>query len=874
MRYGPIVARVASFLLLLGGAGPALTAAYRVDTTGGAPRITADGQPMRARIFWGAPGSMPIIVSPGSTVRSFEFTPNDDEPSRATMHFRFGPEAGQIVLDDIRVEDLDARRDAFHDDFEGTAADFGRLWNAWPVGPANTVGKVELRAGVGQGKSAGLMINITAARGSRPDFHIYTKPPMALVHGHRYRVTFWIQADRQRKLQVAFYRPGSPYVLLGGPPDCFASQIRLAGNVGVNLVSFPVSMPWPQPGKPVDFKTSDLQCEAVLRANPKALLIPRIGMDAPAWWCKAHPEATMVWDRGPQERTYATVASPEYRREASQRLAALIEHLEAKFGDRVAGYHPCGQNTGEWFYADTWRSPLNGYSLADRDAWQAWLAKRYPTDAAFQAAWHQPEARRASADVPTPKVRRASPAGTLRDPIAERALVDWAEFQQQAMTDCVCQLARAARTASAGRKLVVFFYGYVFEFGPVGNGPATSGHYGLRAVLNCPDIDIVCSPISYFDRALGESGPAMTAAESVALAGKMWLYEDDTSTYLSTGTPPGHKERVTTLAETNALLVRNTSQCALRNFGTWWMDLGASGWFNDPGMWAEMGRLAKLDEPLLRSRLPFRPQIAAVIDEQSMLWVTPKGVAVSRPGIYEVRRALGRAGAPYGQYLQDDVERGRVDARLMIMLNAWRLTAAQRQSLAKALHGKTRVWCYAPGSVDTDRISLDAMRALTGFALKPAVTGTKALAEPTEIGKKLGLTAALGADRPVEPLYAATDARPEETLARYRDGSAAIALRKSADGISIFVGTPGLSSELVRLAARQAGVHLFTETDCNVCVNGPYLSLHTAEDGPLVIDTGRQAPVVDLLNGESLGTGPRVRLSIGKGQTRVLNLGP
>jgi hypothetical protein len=101
----------------------------------------------------------------------------------------------------------------------------------------------------------------------------------------------------------------------------------------------------------------------------------------------------------------------------------------------------------------------------------------------------------------------------LHDPQAGRNLIDFAEFQQQMMADCVCELARAARRASGGRKLVVFFYGYVFEFGAIRNGPATAGHYALRRLLDCPDIDVLCSPISYFDRGLGESGPAMTAAE-------------------------------------------------------------------------------------------------------------------------------------------------------------------------------------------------------------------------------------------------------------------------------------------------------------------------------------------------------------------------
>jgi hypothetical protein len=190
-----------------------------------------------------------------------------------------------------------------------------------------------------------------------------------------------------------------------------------------------------------------------------------------------------------------------------------------------------------------------------------------------------------------------------------------------------------------------------------------------------------------------------------------------------------------------------------------------------------------------------------------------------------------------------------------------------------ALRGRTRIWCYAPGWIDADHTSLDAMHELTGFRLKRLPPATKALATPTSEGRRLGLTALLGAEQPIEPLFAAADARPEEVLAVYADGSAAVALRKSADGASIFVGPPGLTSELLRLAARQSGVHLFTQTDCNVNANGPYLSLHTAEDGPLELDTGLKAPVVDLLSGQPLGPGPRITLPLKKGETRVLRIG-
>ncbi|MCL4206026.1 MAG: beta-galactosidase [Pirellulaceae bacterium] len=845
----------------------------RVDAGDGAPRIVVDGRPVRARMFWGAPGSRPLALGTAGQQVEFEFSPAQDEPAQATMHFRFGQTAGEVLLDDIQVVDLTAGQDVVPvQGFESGMQDFSRSWTFWPPGEQNNVGTIGVSAGRGREKSAALCVTLTDPPDGRwPDFHIYHHANLALRSGHRYRVRFWARAEPARDLTVAFYRPGQAFTYLGGPPSPFSRQIKLAADAGVDFVSFPVHMPWPKPGEPVNWTTSDAQCQAVLEANPHALLLPRIGMEPPAWWREANPGDMMAWDQRPQKHSGAVVASPTYRRDAAERLAALIAHLEDKFGEHTAGYHPCGQNTGEWFYQETWGPALNGYAPGDLHAWRSWLAERYADDAALRAAWQQPQVTLASAEVPTPAARRAAPNGVLHDPQAGRPLIDFTEFQQQMMADCVCELARAARKASRGRKLVVFFYGYVFEFGAIRNGPATAGHYALRRVLDCSDIDVLCSPISYFDRGLGQSGPAMTAAESVALAGKMWLYEDDTRTYLGSGRFPGWADGVTTIEDTNRLLLRNTAQCALRNFGTWWMDLGATGWFDDPRMWAEMDRLKALDLPLLDQPLPFRPEVAAVIDEASMVRVAAGGQIVTVPGVYEVRRALGRMGAPYGQYLQDDVLAGRVPARMVVLLTSWRLSPRERRELLVATRERLRVWCYAPGYHEEHVSSLDAMQELTGFQMR-SVSGQDAWAEPTELAKQLGFVEGFGVKQPVAPLFAAADATPAETLATWPDGSAAVALRQTADGWSLFVGPPGITSPLLRLAARKAGVHLFTQQDCNVYANGPYLVLHAAQDGPVMVAPGRRGEVFDLLSGQRIGPAGQVTVAMKKGDTRILRV--
>ena len=168
------------------------------------------------------------------------------------------------------------------------------------------------------------------------------------------------------------------------------------------------------------------------------------------------------------------------------------------------------------------------------------------------------------------------------------------------MADTICQFARVVRQATQGRKLVLFFYGYGFTFAAMGNGPATSGHYALREVLDSPDIDLICAPISYHDRGLGGGAPTMNAGESVSLASKMLLREDDTFTCLAQGTPPGHDAGLSNVEDTRAALRRNVSIEALRNYATWWMDLGAVGWFDDVRFWDEMRGLRALDEAMLR----------------------------------------------------------------------------------------------------------------------------------------------------------------------------------------------------------------------------------------------------------------------------------
>jgi len=69
----------------------------RVDCSTGVPRLTIDGKPVRARMFYGSDpvqsAVKPIAITSTGRVETMEFVATQDVPASATLHFRFGQPA-------------------------------------------------------------------------------------------------------------------------------------------------------------------------------------------------------------------------------------------------------------------------------------------------------------------------------------------------------------------------------------------------------------------------------------------------------------------------------------------------------------------------------------------------------------------------------------------------------------------------------------------------------------------------------------------------------------------------------------------------------------------------------------------------------------
>ena len=214
----------------------------------------------------------------------FEFSPPQDEPAKATMHFRFGQTPGEIWLDDLHVRDLTAGQDVIPvQDFEAGMEGFQRAWTFWPPGEQNTVGTIRVDASKGRAQSAALRVTLrNPPDGHWPDFHIYHHANLGVAQRAPLPSPILVPGRTRPGPDRRFLPARQTFTYLGGPPSPFGSQIKLAAGAGVDFVSFPVGLPWPKPGEPVDWTGVDAQCQTVLDANPQALLLPRIGMEPPA----------------------------------------------------------------------------------------------------------------------------------------------------------------------------------------------------------------------------------------------------------------------------------------------------------------------------------------------------------------------------------------------------------------------------------------------------------------------------------------------------------------------------------------------------------------------------------------------------------------
>lgn len=856
----------------------------RVRQTAGGPQIFVDGSPVPPRMFWGRKGGRPALIDPTGrtwTKMSLPFR-SDAGTARATFHLRFNPVDGSRALfrNFRMLENGRPVATAFDACCDSPAA-FTNAWKVWPP-------KHDYKWTATNGVFA-VDLHPWRLPGGNPGFHFYSHF-LTLRSGAEYAIEFEAKGENGCRVVVPSVYDVSPtgrhQSIAAESADTLLSTTAKAAAAGVDFVSYGIPEIWKEDGD--DFAAFDKLTDSLIRVNPKVRLIPRVSVNAPVWWLRKNPDHRMqfasehvgnkdgrnsAWGHGLRP-DMAAVSSRLYRRAAVDYITRFCRHMMEKYPDNFAGVHPTGQNTHEWFYLDSWIK-MNGYDPQ--------------TLAAFRAYVHDPQAQ-----VPSMSERFAdAKTRQLLDPATQTRCLQFNRFQQLEMTDFVAELARACRAATDSKKLVVIFYGYSYEFSSHNFGPANSGHYGVENLIRKSDgaIDVLCSPISYYDRLWCGSAPNMSCGESIMRRGILWLNEDDSRTHLDHRAEKTVQEGACVdVRQSQQVLLRNTAEEAVRGFGSWWMDLPGWGWYDSTELWDVQKALMPLEERICRRAQAYRTDVALVLDEESMLHALPWSGKVNRHLVGEARRHLNRAGLSHGQYLLFDVLEKPLEARLQIFNADSNLSDADVAALVaqKASSPAWRVWCWAAGAQHEDgREDLARMGRLTGFAIKrhDLSRDSRVMGKATPIGLAQGLAKDkwYGTGDRIELAYTVADAKPEEVWAAYPNGDPAIVVRPGANGGGdVFLAVPSLHPELVHAFARTAGAHtwlpredvekasVWATTGAFGQPNGGVGMVQAMTDATIRLRLPAAAAVYDALTNERVCTGEVVPLTMKQGDVRVL----
>ena len=864
---------------------------YKVEDVGGVPRITIDGEPQRARMLYVSPTyftPVPPTIKPlGTKWRnvSFDVEPQKTAIDDARFHIRTANKTSEYFLSKFEITEKESGNKIFELKFDGEKPD-PRI-NYWCSGKEKVkqLPFAMESAQVDGAKNGALRIAITKETPLLNQIHVYIKG-IKLEAGKAYTVKFRIKTSKEfAPLGYAYTlmdRANGQYKAIAPKPlSRVESQVRLARNAGVDIVTFPVQAADFFDDDGANYENLDGALKSIVKNNENAKILIRIRFYPPYKWLKANPDSTLTYFDGGKSNLHASISSHKFRADSQRALRRIIDFAEKNYGENVIGYHPGGGNSCEWFYGDSWNPRWQGYDKSTADAWVRWLGKKYANDEALQKAWNNPNAKIAAEKVPT-KEEREKP-NFLVNPKTDKRIADFNEFWQDEMLDMIDSLATVIRE-KVPNKLCVFFYGYAGEFSTMYNGVAYSGHVGLGKLLKNKKIDALCGPISYSDRYYGDGKSTMGATESITRAGKLWIDEDDTSTYLAPklGNYPGIDPEQKTRPMTLNVLTRNMSQEAVRNIGSWWMDLSGGGFFNDAKLWKLKPAFDAAETDMIKNPSPYDPEIALIFDETSALYCAARGTSRTMTREFSRARAkLNRVGAPFGHYLLDDLLFGKPsNSKLDIYAVAFALDAKKRAAIRERAKKNASIFVWAPAYIDLDKgeFSPAAVKEATGFEVENIQNGQiPGEIFATDAGKKIGLGESFGIKENKHmpnPLLSPKVENGDVVLGNYQNGKPALVLR----GKTLFCGTAGIPYQMYAFMAKLSGAKIYTDSPAAVYANGAYISITPTElaDGEtrtVEVDAHADADVFDALTGEKLGEHGKASIKMKRGDSKLLRLG-
>jgi hypothetical protein len=265
---------------------------------------------------------------------------------------------------------------------------------------------------------------------------------------------------------------------------------------------------------------------------------------------------------------------------------------------------------------------------------------------------------------------------------------------------------------------------------------------------------------------------------------------------------------------------------------------------------------------------------------------------------------LERTGAPYHYYYLRDLADPRMpDYKLYVFLNPLALDDADREAVKQKLarNGAAALWSYAPGLINPDadtQLSVEHMKELTGleFAFRRGSFRERIVVNDPRLPLVLGLPKDQYWGQPDQPMFGNFETTAENDIRKlthcltdplfYLTDSTQFAGAvfdsthlpaagdTKANGFrSLWFGTKYFNAELVRNAARLAGVHVYSETNDLLYADRDFVIISANSAGTKTIRFPGKVNLYEVFENKSYGRGVKeITLPLELGQTKVFCL--
>ena len=656
---------------------------------------------------------------------------------------------------------------------------------------------------------------------------------------------------------------GQPFDILwgavrGGRPD----GTKRHSDAPVNLVTVynSVGAWWPHEN---EFRPELLDQAAAIyaRDNPNAWFMFDLSIYPPPDWCKRNVDEMCRDESGALVKDGRPTFSLTSKKALADFLSVLekaISHIEASpYANRVIGYRINSGHTIEWlgWFRPNPNTTLD-FSPSAQRGFESWARERYPQISDFS--------------VPTLK-ERIFPKGTeLLWHVDEHIRpVAYHRYLSDVTADDVIAMCRRARELTHGRKLIGTYYGYVMTLWSGGIQQIQS-HFSLKRLLDAKAVDFLLSPQPYGYRNLGENLGDMKPFATLAANGVLPILENDARTHNGPYIEKFNCLQTPTLQATLGITRRDLATVLCRNQVPYFYSLNNGTEFDFPEWSRDAAAAAAVGRHCRLSGVRRRAEIAVVVSEETIkaMPILQDGSLYAfdgncrqryrKDGTVEVRKEnavpfasdpfgsayvrYSRIGAPVDYVLAEDLKDHPGDYRLYVFANSFLTDEAFRRCVGDLRRREaTLLWLSAPGYLDRASETLEAMAELTGltFVKRPE------RAEPYVVMEGDGRTMGTRGFR-MSPLFSVCDA--DEVLARYDDGTAGVAVKRTDRATSVFCGPYQTDLAFLRDIAKRAGVTICSDSGDPFESNDRLITLHARTAGRKTLRLPRRTAVLDVFN--------------------------